>query len=65
MACVTDHETDVIALRKLDTSNHIINCRYVDCVSDVIPKKARLRLGSERVTTLICEVRRHYGRGRV
>jgi hypothetical protein len=52
VACVADHETDVITLRKFDTGNHIIYCRHVDCVPDVISKKAGLRLGSERVTAL-------------
>jgi hypothetical protein len=63
MACVADDETDIIAFGKFNARNYIINCRDIDCVSDVISQETRLRLGSERVTTLICKVWRHNRRG--
>lgn len=62
MAGVTDNEADVVITGKIHSSNDLIAGRDVHGVVHVVTKEAWLRLGGERVATLVSEVRLHHRR---
>lgn len=65
MAGVLDHKADVVLTGKFDSSNHVIAGGDIHRVTGKVAQSAGLRLGGERVTSLVRKVRLHDGRGRI
>ena len=61
MAGVTDDETDVVLLGKVDSSNDIVGRRDIDGVVNVVAHQTRAGLGREGVTAVIGKVGLHDG----
>ena len=62
MAGVTDNEADVVNPGKIDCSNDLGAGRDIHGVIHVVTEAAGLRLGGERVTTLVGKERLHHRR---
>lgn len=65
MAGVLDHKADVVLTGKVDSSNDLIAGGDIHRVTGKVAQSAGLRLGGERITSLVGKVHLHDRRGRI
>ena len=59
MSRILNHQSNIVALRELYSSSHVVDPGHVDGVTNVITKLASLVCGCEWIAGLVLEVRIH------